>query len=303
MDVYMYQAALLCEDCGRKIRKELDKAGKSPEDPNFEESYESDDYPKGPYPDGGGESDSPQHCDECGVFLENALTDAGREYVEEMIAEHKKKGRHDPKLIQEWAEFYEIPFESEEEEVEENPKVNYEVIVGNIGTVHRGHSKQEAEKHYREYVSQSKEGYGRAAGEGVALMADDEIVKEHSGSAGERQENPKRGPGKFSTDLDAVLYDMSLEGPDEELGDVQGFGYYCLLRNVTVEEVEKGAKEAGVELSDEELDEIVSTTSAIIHENDQGQVEIDLYDPPAAEKDWKDLEKEYEKFETEAEGE
>jgi len=28
----------------------------------------------GPYPDGGGEADAPQHCGGCGVFLENPLT-------------------------------------------------------------------------------------------------------------------------------------------------------------------------------------------------------------------------------------
>ena len=43
----------------------------------------------------------------------------------------------------------------------------YDVIVGNIGSVHRGTNKQEATNGFREYVSQSKAGVGRAGGEDV----------------------------------------------------------------------------------------------------------------------------------------
>ena len=39
-----------------------------------ESDYDSDDLSKGPYPDDGGEADTPRHCDTCGVFLENPLT-------------------------------------------------------------------------------------------------------------------------------------------------------------------------------------------------------------------------------------
>lgn len=110
MDVYMYQAALLCEDCGRKTRLELKKAGKAPADPRDETSYDSDDYPKGPYADGGGESDSPGSCDQCGVFLENDLTEEGIEYVKDLIAQHFSGGRGDKKVLKEWADFYDIDF-------------------------------------------------------------------------------------------------------------------------------------------------------------------------------------------------
>ena len=85
MNVYMYLAALYCEVCGEKIKEELDAAGQRPEDPDDEGSFDSDDYPKGPYPDGGGEADTPQHCDECCLFLENPLTDEGVHYVREKI--------------------------------------------------------------------------------------------------------------------------------------------------------------------------------------------------------------------------
>lgn len=55
-DVYMYQAALLCEDCGKRVMKELDELGQ-------EDTGDSEQYPQGPYGDGGGEADSPNHCD------------------------------------------------------------------------------------------------------------------------------------------------------------------------------------------------------------------------------------------------
>ena len=94
MNAYIYQAALYCEDCGRAIRKRLRQEGKAPDD-------DSDNYPKGPFGDGGGESDCPEHCaayDDClnaidlpdgrkiGAWLENPLTGDGVNYVREAIA-------------------------------------------------------------------------------------------------------------------------------------------------------------------------------------------------------------------------
>lgn len=55
MDAYICDGTLYCEDCA----------------PDAAESY----------PDGGGESDSPQHCDNCLVPLDNPLTQYGIEYV------------------------------------------------------------------------------------------------------------------------------------------------------------------------------------------------------------------------------
>lgn len=97
MDVYVYQAAFLCAECGEALRACLDK----PADPNDESTYDSDDYPKGPYPDGGGEADSPQQCDNCQVFLENPLTDDGRDYVLSLVY-----GALGVTIVGQWAEFY-----------------------------------------------------------------------------------------------------------------------------------------------------------------------------------------------------
>lgn len=102
MNVYIYQAALLCEDCGIKAREELTAAGKAPEDPGDENTYDSDDFPKGPVDDGGGEADCPQHCDECKVFLENPLTSDGVKYVRERVLTEDG----DPAVLKEWLDFY-----------------------------------------------------------------------------------------------------------------------------------------------------------------------------------------------------
>lgn len=47
--------------------------------------------------------------------------------------------------------------------------MQYEVVVGNVGTVLET---------YREYERQSRRGYGRAAHEAVILIEDGNIVKE-----------------------------------------------------------------------------------------------------------------------------
>jgi hypothetical protein len=57
---------------------------------------------------------------------------------------------------------------------------HYEVIVGNIGTVHRGSSKAEALKQYKANVRNSEAGTGRSAHEAVTLMHDGEPMKEHN---------------------------------------------------------------------------------------------------------------------------
>jgi hypothetical protein len=107
VDVYLYQAALYCEDCGRAGAEALDSKGVLDEG-------DADGYPQGPYPDGGGEADSPQHCgagDGCvyaevldgrsvGVFLENPLTDEGRRHVATQSGASE--------LVRKWRDFYGI---------------------------------------------------------------------------------------------------------------------------------------------------------------------------------------------------
>jgi len=231
VDAYVYQAAMLCEECGEKTMRKLKAAGKAPEDPQDEESYDSDEYPKGPYPDGGGESDSPEHCDQCGVFLENDLTEAGYDYVKDLIAQHFKSGRGDKKVLKEWAEFYDIPFEKDEQEPAANPK-----------------------------------------------------------------KNAKRGPGKFRTDLDSDIYELSLEGgPDEELGDAQDFGWYGLMSDG--QSIVDDLRGLGVELDDEGYEFLKDKAGCILNEDSQGFVTVTYYDTTKElEKAWQDLEDEAEEF-------
>jgi hypothetical protein len=51
---YVFQSALYCEECGDKIKNRLSSKA---------DTGDSNDYPQGPYNDGGGEADSPQFCD------------------------------------------------------------------------------------------------------------------------------------------------------------------------------------------------------------------------------------------------
>jgi len=114
MGVYIYAADIYCEDCGEVIRERITEEGHAPADPWDECSYDSDEFPKGPYPDGGGEADCPQHCgagSDClnaielsdgtkiGAWLENELTTYGVEYVQEAIQEGGE-------VAELWAEFY-----------------------------------------------------------------------------------------------------------------------------------------------------------------------------------------------------
>src|SRR5262245_39730866 len=108
MKVYMYQADLYCEECGEGLKERIWGAHDlqillgEDFDPNDETTWDSDEYPKGPYLEGGGESDSPCHCgshgDCCnaitlengskvGAFLENPLTTHGLDYVQNAIQE------------------------------------------------------------------------------------------------------------------------------------------------------------------------------------------------------------------------
>ncbi|KKK96517.1 hypothetical protein LCGC14_2661970 [marine sediment metagenome] len=113
MNVYIYAADLYCEDCGDDIRATLLRDG-CDFNSDDETTYDSNDFPKGPYPDGGGESDCPQHCGagsncinalelpddhKIGVWLENELTIDGVSYVREAVQEGGE-------VAELWAEYY-----------------------------------------------------------------------------------------------------------------------------------------------------------------------------------------------------
>lgn len=111
MNAYIFQAALLCEDCAMATREQHDS------DVPIDDRDDSDNWPQGPYPDGGGEADCPQHCDHCGCFLENPLTSDGVEYVREKLLEHNNLTRRlnsQKPLLHEWSDFYDIHLDSDD---------------------------------------------------------------------------------------------------------------------------------------------------------------------------------------------
>lgn len=94
-DAYVYNADFICEDCGEATIARLEKMG-------IEDTGDSDGFPQGPHSDGGGESDSPQHCGmgaRCvnkihipggvtiGCPLGNPLTSDGVKYLRDSLAE------------------------------------------------------------------------------------------------------------------------------------------------------------------------------------------------------------------------
>lgn len=56
-------------------------------------------------------------------------------------------------------------------------KNTYEVLVGNIGMVYNGGNGKLAKKTFAEYVTQSANNYGRASGEEVAILKNNDILK------------------------------------------------------------------------------------------------------------------------------
>jgi hypothetical protein len=100
MDVYLYKAALWCGSCIVKTLVAERKAAPGAIDIvpaealeqivsangfTRESDHDSAELPKGPHADGGGEAHTPQHCDGCGQFLGNPLTDDVLIYVEDAL--------------------------------------------------------------------------------------------------------------------------------------------------------------------------------------------------------------------------
>jgi hypothetical protein len=108
MDAFIYNADIYCDSCGIDIRNNIQKDGKDPSNWNDESSYDSDDFPKGPIADGGGEADSPQHCANCHCFLENPLTMDGTSSMFDMILEFMNGQGGNREVINEWVDYYDV---------------------------------------------------------------------------------------------------------------------------------------------------------------------------------------------------
>ena len=60
-------------------------------------------------------------------------------------------------------------------------KYRHQIIVGNIGTVYEGNSDHDAAAIFYDYKEQSEATFGRASGESVTWIQDDEIHWYHPG--------------------------------------------------------------------------------------------------------------------------
>lgn len=79
--------------------------------------------------------------------------------------------------------------------------------------------------------------------------------------------------GKFNSLKDEVVYRATLDGCDDELGDVQGFDWYGLVRNF-------------------------HGSDYIVREDSYGSVDITSYDLGGADADWDTLQKAYWEWES-----
>lgn len=110
VEAFVYKAALYCYRCGFVLRHSVTVKAPHlvPDDSTDETSYDSDDYPKGPYPNGGGEADTPQHCALCHLFLRNPLTADGLAYVRQILDADKILGVNAANALEEWTAFYDL---------------------------------------------------------------------------------------------------------------------------------------------------------------------------------------------------
>lgn len=87
------------------------------------------------------------------------------------------------------------------------------------------------------------------------------------------------GPGKFNKVIDGYVYDLSLEGFGDTVGDVSELGeVYTRIDGPMLPDVEATAKENKDKLTPEEKAFLREQRGgAIVFENDQGSVEVDFY--------------------------
>lgn len=60
----------------------------------------------------------------------------------------------------------------------------FQIVVSNIGTVHSGMNRLDAEREYKECCEMVDKHYGRASGETVTFIMDGEIQYEHEPKKG-----------------------------------------------------------------------------------------------------------------------
>lgn len=109
MNVYLFQGDLICPKCAKHLKDETGNGWEST-------SGDSEVYPQGPIPNGGGEADEPKYCAMCECFLENLLTEEGLNYLMEIIYYQIEKvaqssGAEFSAQVVQCAKFYQISLE------------------------------------------------------------------------------------------------------------------------------------------------------------------------------------------------
>ncbi len=92
MNVHLYEDGLVCVRCARRMRRR--RAGDA-------KALLGD-----PQAHGGGEADSPRHCEGCGIFLQNPLTHEGINTVVACLRDHLQDGRGMRCVLEEWISEY-----------------------------------------------------------------------------------------------------------------------------------------------------------------------------------------------------
>ena len=102
MGAYAFEGELFCAECAAATMRDLKgHVPKSCRD-------DSECWPQGPYADGGGEADLPQHCGGCDQFLENPLTADGVAYVRRALARHAAGLGGAADVLAQWSSYYGI---------------------------------------------------------------------------------------------------------------------------------------------------------------------------------------------------
>ncbi len=122
--------------------------------------------------------------------------------------------------------------------------------------------------------------------EKIGIKENGDMIKEYSGM------------GKFNSALDELLYSAVLEGwASEETGDVseQGAHYDFIKFWDTIDDwipqLHTNFKEQFEQLTEEEVAELENSKAAIIEENDQGFIAVELFDSKEeAEEKWAEIE-------------
>ena len=102
MKIYMFEASWYCRTCGEAIAATL-----SEPDEWEQEHPDSDSHPVA-FDSSEGESDTPDHCAECGLFLTRHLTEEGVRYVKDCVADDLCASGSIGLVSRMWMDFYGI---------------------------------------------------------------------------------------------------------------------------------------------------------------------------------------------------